>query len=174
MISGEKYEKTENILNRTIEFINSCDTKASIIITLVGILMTALSAIFVGDVVNIKSNDIQLCSKGCIAYFVIAGISMIFMVIVMIMLIIVLFARTKSKRDSKMFFGNISKKELSKYEEEMMSINADELFSDLIQQIHINSIICDRKFRYFNKALVLLLFSIVCIVADIVVRVVCM
>lgn len=173
MNSEEKYKKIENILNRTIEFINSCDTKASIIITLVGILMTVLPTIFVGDVIRIKNSDIQLCNRWCIAYFVIAGVSMVFMIIIMIMLIVVLFARTQNKRNSKMFFGNISKKELSEYEEEMVRLNDDELFSDLIQQIHNNSIICDKKFRYFNKALVLLLVSIVCIVADIFVRVLC-
>lgn len=169
MKNNERYDKFERILERTISFANFCDTKASIIMTMLGVIITVLSTVFVRDVMSIIEQH-ELIKSDLLLYFMFAGLSILFILSSMIMLIIVLFARTKNKEESLIFFEKISKKELDDYANEMKRVSDEELTEDLIKQIYANSKICNKKFKFFNIALILCIIGILCIVTDIIIR----
>ena len=54
--------------------------------------------------------------------------------------------------NSKIFFGSICKNSTySQYKERMLNCNEDEYINDIISQIYLNSIICNRKFNNFKN-----------------------
>lgn len=64
--------------------------------------------------------------------------------------------------DSKIYFKDISNKDYITFKKSIENIKTNELKEELISQIYVNSRICDKKYSYFNKALICF---IVCIVA---------
>ena len=65
------------------------------------------------------------------------------------------FADRGIKSDSLIFFSSIAKhKTFSSYKQKLKKCKGLEMEEDLISQIYICSIICDKKFRYYKLGLI--------------------
>ncbi len=160
-----------NILDRIIGFVNSCDNKASIILGIVGVM---LSIIFASDSIKELKNIIKsvLQSSNFIDYFY-----LFFLVLFSICLgygifklVLSLFARTNSLNmnhelldlDSKLYFCHISKNNTYKqYKKKMLECNREDFLNDVLSQIYINSKICSRKYDNYNQGLIMTLVGFI-------------
>ncbi len=59
----------------------------------------------------------------------------------------------KKTNTSHLYFGAIATYKLSDYKHDMKSLTEDKYTDELLEQIHINSIIADKKHREFRDAL---------------------
>ena len=56
--------------------------------------------------------------------------------------------------ESTIYFGSIASCELSQYRESVLARDEDSYREDLISQIHICSVICNKKFKHYKIGLV--------------------
>lgn len=144
------------ILDRTIGFIRTCDTKASIILATIGVIATICFSndliLAVHDLIH-EMNIIILIVFGLAILAVSAGVAC---------LIAVLFARAKvSKSKSVIYFKDIYELyDGNSYILRLHNCTYDELFEDYAKQIYINAEICSKKYKYYNKGLILSFFGI--------------
>ena len=153
----------KEILDRNTAWIENCDSKTSIILGSFGViagifLATDYVSKFKGILCHMTSNvffwtiiyiifcifAISLILAGCVCW------------------ITVLFARVNPnefsnrgiKSDSLIFFSSIVKhKSLSSYKQKLEKCETVQMEEDLISQIYICSIICDKKFKYYKLGL---------------------
>lgn len=157
-------EAMQNTLDRIIGFINNCDTKASIILALIGVIVTV---IFSGNMpdkfLQIYGKEKEISSCGSILYIILCLASVIAVVVGMLFLAAVLFARiTGSNKDSKIYFGDIAENiNAESYIEKVKSITVDTYIEDIARQIYINSKICKKKYHFYNTGLVVGLVGLI-------------
>ncbi|EES48092.1 DUF5706 domain-containing protein [Clostridium botulinum] len=149
-----------DILDRTITFVNSCDTKASVVIGISGVLLTILSS-------NERVTEIKSIIKSAIGsdkWYGVLYLGILVCVVIVgvfgiVKLLQVLFPKINCDElnqegielNSKIFFGGICKNSTyNQYKEKVMNYNEDEYLNDIISQIYLNSIICERKFKNFK------------------------
>lgn len=159
----QKIDIATQTLERNIGFINSCDTKTSIVLTSIGVLLTiiltndGLSAIF-----QIASS----CISGktfCDVLYVVGFLASVGMLILGIWnLVRVLIAKIEplnkfkkpSAEPSMIFFSgilNVGNKAV--YRNRFLAMKDEELLDDLISEIYINSEIAKQKYRHYNLGL---------------------
>lgn len=171
MESKRTREELKEILDRNTAWIENCDSKTSIILGSFGVI----AGIFLATdyVSKFKSIFCYMASNvtfWTVVYiiFCILSISLIFAGC--ICWIAALFARINInefsdrgiKSDSLIFFSSIAKhKSLSLYKQNLEKCEASQMEEDLITQIYICSIICDKKFKYYKLGLFLVLIGIV-------------
>ena len=155
MESKRTHEELKEILDRNTAWIENCDSKTSIILGSFGViagifLATDYVSKFKGILCHMTSNvffwtiiyiifcifAISLILAGCVCW------------------ITVLFARVNPnefsnrgiKSDSLIFFSSIVKhKSLSSYKQKLEKCETVQMEEDLISQIYICSIICDKR-----------------------------
>ncbi|WP_238859610.1 Pycsar system effector family protein [Clostridium sp. YIM B02569] len=159
-----KKEEALDILDRTIRFVNSCDSKASVVIGVSGVLLTILSSN--ERVTEIKSIIKLAMGSGIwygVLYLGILVCAVMVCVFGIVKLLEVLFPKTNCddlnqegiELNSHIFFGGICKNPTyNQYKEKVMNYNEDEYLNDIISQIYLNSIICERKFKNFKVGVV--------------------
>lgn len=164
-----------DILDRTIGFINNCDSKASVVLGVFGVLVTIL---FSSDGVA----ELKIIIKAAITtgtyYGVLYCITLAFTVISLafgtVKLLKVLFPKTDCDElkqedlelNSKIFFGGICKNSTyKKYKDKIMKCSQDEYLNDIISQIYLNSIICDRKYKNFKIGVIVVLMGFLSFIA---------
>lgn len=166
----KKIEIATQTLERNIGFINGCDTKTSIVLALVGVLLTiiltndGLSEIF--QIVKICINAKTFCS---ILYLAGLLISACILVVGLLKLVSVLIAKieppTKTSRQPKsslVFFGGILKAgDPSTYRNKFIAMKDSELLDDLISEIYINAEIATQKYHRYNLGLRLVVLGFV-------------
>ena len=77
------------------------------------------------------------------------------------MLAIIARIKNPNNFQSILFFGSIATMKLLDYKTKVNSMNQQEILEDLGEQIHINSMICNKKAKYYNKGMKLLMATIV-------------
>lgn len=159
------------VLERTIGWINNCDTKISVILS--GLVI--LFGVFLATDHLKKSVTIIKCmldnfSIFAIIYLTFALISILLVLIGVGLLIMALLPRTnilkykekKVNSVSLLFFSTISNySSINEYKKEIEKCNEKQFIDDLINQIYVCSLICHKKFEYYKKGL---FFSIIGIV----------
>lgn len=169
----KKIEKDDalDILDRTIGFINNCDSKASVVLGIFGVLLTILfsseGVLKLKSIIKIAINTGTCYSVlYCIFLFCTAG-GFTFGIVKLLQ---VLFPKTDCddlkqeglELNSKIFFGSICKNSTYKqYKLKMMNCSEDEYLNDIISQIYLNSIICDMKFENFKTGVKVALIGFV-------------
>ena len=168
-----KFTKAEllDILDRIIKFIHSCDTKASIILGIIGV---SLIVFFTGGGIdNIKFIIINtyLLLPSCINIvcfiFLLLKIILSFILIVsgIIYILLVLYPKTDKSlfqqegldSGSIIFFGTIAEKDFNKcrkylqYKDKLLNTTAENYENDIISQIYINGGICHKKHENFKR-----------------------
>ena len=154
---------------RMLEMINTwisnIDTKVSFALALSGVLIgsvfstglpNALQRISeVSKLKELNGGEIIGAILVCILY-VVSFISILYFMLAII-------ARIKNPNNfqSILFFGSIATMKLLDYKTKVNSMNQQEILEDLGEQIHINSMICNKKAKYYNKGMKFLMATIV-------------
>ena len=144
-----KIEYATQTLERNIGFINTCDTKASIILATVGVLITIF---FTSDVLTKSVSIVKaVCKeKGCfnILYLIFLVISILILLLGLKNLISVLIGRVDNISDeckdlkygSRIFFaGIVNSGKISTYRTKFLKMTDEEYLDEIINQIYINS-----------------------------------
>lgn len=163
MESKRTQEELKEILDRNTAWIENCDSKTSIFLGSFGVIAGILLATdYVSKFKSILCHMASHVSFWTVVYiiFCISTISLILAGCVC--WLIVLFARVNPnefsnrgiKSDSLIFFSSIAKhKSLSSYKRDLEKCEAKQMEYDLISQIYICSIICDKKFKCYKLGL---------------------
>lgn len=165
MESKRTHEELKEILDRNTAWIENCDSKTSIILGSFGVIAGIfLATDYVSKFVSIfryMTNNVSFWSVVYLIFCVFA-IGLIFTGCVC--WITVLFARVNPddfsdrgiRSDSLVFFSSIARhKTLLSYKQNLVECEAAQINDDLISQIYICSIICDKKFKYYKRGLLL-------------------
>jgi len=163
---GISIDEASNILDRTIGFINNCDTKASIIL---GGALAIIAVVFSTEGLTkiyqiIKAITQPTIGKptgsGVLYLLLLFGFSVV-LIAGFILLVLTLVGRTKTKTQKErkcdksiVYFGHISSNESAeKYRKTVLALSRDGLLTDILNQIYINSEICSKKFKLYNKGM---------------------
>jgi len=148
-------EELNVILDRTIGFVEKCDTKASIVLALFGVILTVIC------VSNITNSIVGIADKikanincgGCL-YILCVIVAVFLMMISIIELLLVIGAKIdKTGLDSKIYFKDISENvNCCIYGSKVKELSEDSYIDDIIAQIYINAQICTKKYERYNVA----------------------
>jgi hypothetical protein len=129
------------VLSNTLDFIQHCDNKISVNLTVVALLASLPSW---------NDNILHLIvGSGCLNKIVLVLI-LICAIFGCGCLMFSLMSRTKNDKVSKslIFFGDITKNTLTDFMQNVSETGVDDFKKDLITQIHVNSEIATKKFKW--------------------------
>ena len=159
----------EKRMDRIIDWVKVCDTKTSIMLSVIAVLLTIVftSDIAVGSISEIvmRMFDRQYCFYDGIN--VIGIFSLLLLLITCVTSIVsivhfvkVLYAKTNEKQfgdqhftDSLIHFHHISSIDFDKFMTEIESYSDASWNQDLLSQIHINAKRCNEKFNDYNEGI---------------------
>ena len=164
-------DELNQILERTIGWINNCDTKTSIILSGLGVLYGIfLATDYLGKSISLVKWMIDNLSFGSVVYLIFISISVLLMLVGVAFFTLVLLSRTnisefrnqKVNSVSLLFFDSISSFSTVKdYKNKIENCDGKLFIDDLISQIYVCSIICKSKFDYYKRGLLFSLFGVV-------------
>ena len=148
-------------LDRNIAFITNCDSKTSIVLTAVGVLLTIiLTNDGLNEIFNIFKNCIKTKTFCSVVYFICFASSALIMIAGMFILGSVLVAKTSEEAkgvdegNSRIFFSGIIKNgDYKIYRSKFYLMNQEELLEELVSQIYINADIAMQKYKKYNFGL---------------------
>jgi len=154
-----KIDVATQTLERNIGFVTNCDNKASIVLTIVGVLLTIiLTNDGLKEIFRIVNHCIESNTIGSKIYLLCLIIATGVLIFGISKLGNVLIAKVSEKecgienRNSRIFFGDIQKNEsCESYKKEFCIMENTDLLDDLIEQIYINARIANIKYSGFNK-----------------------
>lgn len=156
-INSEKVEKQDILdrLDRILEWIRACDTKASILLATMGIIMTVFSTEFfltkLKLILKYNLNELDF-SKILYLTFVVVFFGLFFVGIFCLVLELnpALISKKNNNEnvESTYYFEAIAKKELSTLKAEIEQLSYEKEINDIITQLYINSKICTKKYHY--------------------------
>ena len=149
-------EDARDTLDRIIGFVSNCDTKASVVLGVLGVMLTIIAT-------DSAISKLLLLIKTAASSGTALSVILLFLLVVaftafafgMLILVSVLVAKTgTSKNDSKIYFTDIaSNKNKTTYKEKVLKQLECDAIDDLISQIYINAVICDKKFKKYKLGL---------------------
>ena len=158
-------ERLSQTLDRTTTWIENCDTKVSIILGGIGVILSiVLASDYVSKITKIwefMSDNINFW-KGL--YIVICAASLSAIIAGSFYLLLILVAKTDTTGLAKKgicgnsftFFSAIAKqKSLQDYKGTLVSCSENDWVDEIISQIYICALICDKKFRNYKIGLIL-------------------
>lgn len=147
-------------------WINNCDTKASILLALIGVFLPiAFTSDFLLEGINAELKIIvDLFSGNCsgrawgsMLLILILGISVFYFIKALRFLFLVLYARLDDSRKednpSVSFYKSIGEHSYEEYKQLVGSISEEQLTEDKLRQVHDCSKICTQKFLNYNKGI---------------------
>ena len=165
MESKRSHEELIDILDRTIAWIDNCDSKTSIILGGLGVIASIfLASDYVSEIMEIVRFMTSHVNTWAVIYLTLFFGSIAILLAGCFFLIRVLISVTDTKsykergvkEDSLVFFSSISKnKTLSVYKKKVQKTDNTQFEEDVISQIYVCSIICDAKFRNYKTGLLL-------------------
>lgn len=152
------------ILDRTIGFIRNCDNKASVLLGIVGVLVTIVfSTNIIGTFKTFIAKSYEKVSiSGCSAYtlyLVVCIISVTLIIYGIYNLYLVMNVKLadpnklNKKIASLIFFEGINKHSDTDYKNKISSMTNEQYIDDVISQIYINADICSAKYVVYKKSL---------------------
>ena len=178
-----KHEELSEILERTNGWIENCDSKSSIILSGMGVAAGIfLATDYISKFIDIIQFMYENMNIWTVLYLIFGSLSICLLLYGAFLLIEVLFSRINTaefedrgvKTDSIIFFSSIAKnKTLSKYRGKLKKCSAEQLDNDIISQIYVCSLICDKKFSLYKKGLIcslagFIIFMIIAIIGALV------
>ena len=142
----EDVYRTLDMINN---WINNIDTKVSFALALAGILMGFIFNMTLSDnegtMVLVLTLLLYIANFGALLYFVLA-----------------ITARVDNPNNAQsiFFFGSISTFKLVDYIEKTNNITEQEILEDLKEQVHTNSLICNKKVKHFIRGIKFLVATI--------------
>lgn len=163
---NEKEDLDKNVLlgelDRHLDWIKSCDTKASIILGVVGILITGFTSDYSIKMINtIISSSINNLSFSNLFYLLLTAMSWSVFVCGVYNLIRVLVPRLKksvstyegTNQESLYYFETVSSRTFLEYKEKRMNRSYEEDIEDILSQIYINAKISTKKYSFYHKGI---------------------
>lgn len=160
----EDLYKNFEIIN---EWINNSDNKTSIVLGIVGIILTIIfsNGEIINNLLKIVNKLILDINFDDILYIIIFILLTCFCVYGLYCLIKVLIPTLKIKfknTKSFMYFGSVCKySNFKEYKDDLLNANEDDILDDLLNQIYLNSIICNQKFINFAKGIKIFLIGLI-------------
>lgn len=182
MESKRTHDELKEILDRNTAWIENCDSKTSIILGSFGVIAGIfLATDYVSKFKSILCHMASRVSFWTVVYVIFCILSISLILTGCVCWLTVLFARVNPdkfynrgiKSDSLIFFSSIAKhKSLSSYKRDLEKCGTKQMDEDLISQIYICSIICDKKFKYYKLGLFLasigsILFAVLILIGSI-------
>jgi len=157
-----KYTKEDAYKN--LEFINSwinnSDTKASIVLGLIGIILTIIfsNSSLINKCVQLMNEFTKKIQFSDILYiaFLLSAITLFLLGLYKLIKVLIPTLKIKHKAQTKSFlyFGDIATYSGSfEFKEELKKAKENEIFDDILNQLYINSTICNNKFNNFTVGL---------------------
>lgn len=144
-----KISQSEVNLQRKLDWVGRHDSKTSfatgILIGMLGILASASSKIEIWHFLE----------------YLIFGMTTLLLSISLLFIYKCQYPKTKSSNTSLNYFGTISEMKFDEFKRRAINATDEEYLEDLLCQIHINSEILMKKFRYLKTSLILLGVAIV-------------
>ncbi|WP_291601655.1 Pycsar system effector family protein [Bacteroides sp.] len=161
---------------KKLEFINqwifNCDTKSSLVLTFLGVIVTIIFTSDIGhDMIATlhfrcadhisKSNIINLISLVCAIAFCVSIIISIYQLYQTLRGRVnpIIYEQQGLQLKSNIFFKTIQSRGFSEYETDTNSENEEQYLNDLNSQIYINSKIVESKFKHYNSSLKAILYG---------------
>lgn len=145
-------------MNRTQQLIELCDQKTELLLVIYGIMIPLLinNNVIIEKLIKlVKTTQINI-------YSVLTFVVLISLTYSIYNIIQVFKARTDNKlNDSIIYFKDISNKDFTNFKKTIVNMDFKELIDDIIQQIYVNSVICNKKYVHFDKALHSFVFFII-------------
>lgn len=165
MESKRTREELKEILDRNTAWIENCDSKTSIILGSFGVIVGIfLATDYVSKFKSIFCHIASNVTLWTVVYIIFCFFAISLILAGCICWITALFARVNLnefsnrgiKSDSLIFFSSIARHQsLSSYKQKLKKCETSQMEDDLISQIYICSIICDKKFKYYKLGLLL-------------------
>ncbi len=149
-------------LDRHLDWIKSCDTKASIILGAVGVLTAGFTSDHSIKMINtIISSSINNISFSNLLYLLLTATSWLVFVYGTYNLIRVLVPRLKksvtdyegTNQESLYYFETISNRTFLEYKEKRLNRLCEEDIEDILSQIYINAKISTKKYSFYHKGI---------------------
>lgn len=159
-----KIEIATQTLDRNVGFITNCDNKTSIVLAIIGVLLTIiLTNNGLSEMYSIIKKCIEMKTFCSIFYLILFIIPTLAMLVGMYNLCGVLLAKTNEvangldEKNSHVFFSGIGKHgEYQVYKQQFVEMNKLELLDELLIQIYINADIANNKYKKYNMGLKLI------------------
>ncbi|MED3440149.1 hypothetical protein P4393_11830 [Bacillus subtilis] len=148
-------------LDRHLDWIKSCDTKASIVLAMIGIFLTLfLSEQSLGMLKRILTESTHSINFSNILYLCIFTASWCLFIYGAFCLVKVLVPKNKRildgeglHRDSLYYFETTASNSFSEFKRRVLSQDEDEELRDILSQVYVNAQICTIKYEYFKKGI---------------------
>ncbi len=158
--SNDAYKNLELVNS----WINNIDLKASFILAFLGILLGSIL-----DANNLEIlKDFVLVPISAMSFIELLKVIIVILLLISsaisaILLILTLLARVKISNipKSNYFFGNISKMDRKEFLNNCGKMNEKAIKNDILNQVYINSKICDYKSKLYNKSIIFTITTIV-------------
>lgn len=160
--SLDKNDLTQR-LDRHLDWIKSCDTKASIVIAGAGIFLTIFTAEHSIDMLNqILSQTIENINFSNLLYLTlffvfwgmfIYGAYSLIRVLVPMMKKEVLIYQQDTRADSLYYFESIDDKKYLEFKQKMIDETPEDEIEDLLTQIYINAKVCSAKYSFYRRGI---------------------
>lgn len=152
-------EDAYKILDNINTWIVNSDTKASIILGLIGVLFTIIfsNLDFINILIKLINKIFDNILFSDIVYLIIMLFSIVLFINGIYNLILVLIPKLKINNNNKksiLYFGSIcSFESANEFKHKVYHTKKAELLDDLLNQVYINSGICTKKFNNYNAGL---------------------
>ncbi len=145
----------KEVLARIIGFVLNCDSKAGMVLAISGVISLIFTNSRVVSLIisfhEMLSNISELFSTGLTVIIICCGCTFLFGVFNLTCAIAARVAY--SGKNSKTYFADISNVDISTYKTEFKNQTQEEILEDLLDTIYVNSCICTKKYRYYNRGL---------------------
>lgn len=157
-------------LERINGWISNCDTKASILFGVLGVVIGLTTEVFkvFGFLKDVATGAVA-ASSGNIALLVfqllLMTTYMVATAFAVYNLVNVLKARLRSPiqpkmlKDSMLYFDMIANKTQEQYLDTCSTVTEEKLVEDINTQVWVNSLICKAKFKYYKRSLIWVCFA---------------
>ncbi|MCH5242704.1 MAG: hypothetical protein J1F67_09840 [Muribaculaceae bacterium] len=165
-----KDEITSDIHDQIIRWTENCDTKSSIILAFIGVILSILfTSEFILNTLTEQIHNIIIYYCNKIGDFSLRSTLMFVTLISFLILVFIscnfliksLKANINCSEDSLLFFGKIAQFTKEEYINKFRDTSEIDLKLDKLSQIYICAKICMNKFFYYNKSITYLKASII-------------
>lgn len=163
MNTEQKEKISVEVHNQIIGWTENCDTKASIVLAFIGVLVSiAFTSEYLLETIETQVSSIIIYWRDGIGTFCITSTMMFVSLLGFITFIGLgcyysiksLRANIECPNDSIIFFGKIADLSQEEYIEKIKKITEDDFEQDKLSQIHICAKICEKKFENYKKSIV--------------------
>lgn len=173
MDKKQLYNQTE-ALERVNLWISNCDTKISFALALASAI---LGIFFTNGNIKESLNKVLSIVMNLDKSIILPTITIIFFIVFIISLLLSIYFLLKGlwgnfgsslyreekglETKSLLFFKTISELKFDNYKSKVININEEILENDYLSQVYINSVICKRKFKNYNRGIICLGITLV-------------